>query len=168
MSTSTTGLAIQRLRQVAALLKIQISEEHENPYYVLSQTSSESWLLAIANYVLRKKGQAPVEKIDGFTVLDLDEYFRQQDICSRCSYERVPMCPFQWYRVHFLSYKGKMVADRMLCAQKYRQILVREILELSEVLDMSFDEDTLKVKEIRELVELRDKLREKARAKRKG
>ena len=112
-------------------------------YELLSKEENSKALLSAVNAILQRYGEPPVDKVNGFGLLALDEVLRQEEICSRCI---DPCgCPSKGSKAVPKVYKRGIFLEWPWCERYYRMYLIREIekmvgKELPELIGKSTEE----------------------------
>jgi len=147
-----TAAAIRELRPHVE----KPSTEWQKVDEILSKEDTSQTLLSAVNATLQRYGEPPVEKVNGYDILVLDEILEEESVCQRC---RDPqMCPYRGIKVKPRVYPQGIFAEDVWCKRHYRAYLISEIQELAQK-----DIAGLEAKDIQELLEIRRKL--KARRK---
>ena len=98
-------------------------------YELLSKEENSKALLSAVNAILSRYGESPVDKVNGFGLLALDEVLRQEEICSRCADPR--SCPSKGSKAVPKVYERGIFLEWPWCEKYYRMYLICEIEEMA-------------------------------------
>ena len=97
---------------------------------VLSRKDSSKPLITAVNALLREYGESPIEEIDGYGILALDDCITQMEVCQQCS---DPLnCPFLGDKLIPIITPQGVCREHISCARWYRARLIREIEDLTQ------------------------------------